>query len=657
MGRDSPHRVTSRKLAASRMAFRKTLTEHTIEVDVASLRAMGQRFAMHHRQRYLDALAKLDGRKREILAALPMFFHANHPALPGYVQNAPCGIVGHAPTASDVNAIHRFARSFNTSLATDRRDIDAIFLMGSGGSLGHTADSDIDLWVCCARKKHDKLHLKLERLEQWAGEQGLALQGFLVDPEFFHDSRDAVHGPLLLDEFYRSGIHLAGKQPLWWYVDGSSEASYAACAAHLIDHRLLAPDSLLDFGAVGKPGVDALSRAGMLELARALTTPHKSLLKLALVEAYLNQPERPLLSSHYQQLMFTGVKDISRLDTYFMLYDYLAATKTGRPSAFTLEDLRWLFVRKIVSRAREISPNSQIAHDLHEWGYSTADLQSLRQPARQTLATVLKEIDAATILQQKGIQFGRRLAMLAPDLRTDVDRIELALEQFAKPADTAIKSLNPALLPPIKPTLEVHMSRRNWRLVEQNTTLRASDTWAELIMWLHCNQIDPSILKMPTHWFDQAKDQLLQALSVKSQDTLFINPLPDPNDDGERLITAFDDPLSYGGLRVCKARSLYRLRRQQTLEGGTELSLTTHSGMSELLEVLVQTINSGAGTTHIAASNREDNSLVQRVENLVAQASSSLSDQGAFEFFLGDRHIQLRLDSRNVAYVSAQTPL
>ena len=55
------------------MAFRKPLSEHSIEVDVEALRAMGQRFAMHHRQRYLDALAKLDGRKREILAALPMF--------------------------------------------------------------------------------------------------------------------------------------------------------------------------------------------------------------------------------------------------------------------------------------------------------------------------------------------------------------------------------------------------------------------------------------------------------------------------------------------------------------------------------------------------------------------------------------------------------
>ncbi len=639
------------------MAFRKTLPEQSIEVDVDALRAMGQRFAMHHRQRYLDALAKLDGRKREILAALPMFFHANHPALPGYVQNAPCGIIGHTPTASDVSAIHRFARSFNASLATDKRDIDAIFLMGSGGSLGHTADSDIDLWVCCAKSKHDRLRPKLDRVETWAAEQGLALQGFLVDPEFFHDSRDTVHGPLLLDEFYRSGIHLAGKHPLWWYVDGSSEANYAQCAAHLTDHRFVASASLLDFGAVGKPGVDTLCRAGMLELSRALTTPHKSLLKLALVEAYLNQPERPLLSSHYQHLMLTGVSDNSRLDTYFMLYEYLASTKTGRPSAFTLDDLRWLFVRKIVARGRELSPTSQIALDLREWGYSTADLQALRQPVKQTLATVLDEVNAATAAQQKGIQFGRRLAMLTPDLRADVDAIEIALDQFAKPSDTAIKPVNPALLPPIKPNLEVQMSRRNWRLQEQTATLRTCESWAELIVWLHCNQIDTSNLKMPTTWFEQAKDHLLLALSSSRQVTLLINPLPDPNDAGERLISAFDDPLSYGGLRICKARSLYRIKRLQNPSGGIEFTLTAHVGMAAVLDALVQAINSGAGTTHVAASSREDSLLAQRIENLLVQASTSLAANAEFAFPIGDQRVHLRLDSNGVARVNAQAPL
>jgi len=38
---------------------------------------------------------------------------------------------------------------------------------------------------------------------------------------------------------------------------------------------------------------------------------------------------------------------------------------------------------------------------------------------------------------------------------------------------------------------------------------------------------------------------------------LFFNAFPDPGDDGDRVITTFDDPLSYSGFFVCKARMVY----------------------------------------------------------------------------------------------------
>ena len=617
------------------MVISRIRSDSRVEVDVQALRAMGRRFAMHHRQRYLDALAKLDGRKRDILAALPMFFHVNHAALPGYVQNAPCGIVGHLPTPSDITAIHRFARSFSASLASQRHDIDAIFLMGSGGSLGHTADSDIDLWVCCPQQLHDKLRPKLTKIEQWATEEGLALQGFLVDPSFFHDTRDLVHGPLLLDEFYRSGIHLAGKHPLWWYVDGSSEASYASSANHLLAQRFIAPQSVLNFGAVGKPGVDALCRAGALELGRALTTPHKSLLKLALVEAYLGEPERPLLSSHYQRLMLTGVPDISRLDTYYMLYEYLATTKSNRPWTFTQADLRWLFVRKIVSRARELPPSSLIAREILDWGYSGTLLQNLRQPFRQDLTTALAELTITTQLQRKGVQFGRRLAMLEPSLSTEIDGMESALERFSMPGEEGLRPMNAALMPSIRPVLEVRMNRHNWRLYENGQVLRAAATWVELLLWLLVNGINTGNLKMPTPWFDQAHEALRTALESGLEHLLIINPLPDPHDAGERLITAFDDPLSYGGLRVCKARLIYHLHLDPD-----QPTLTEHIGTEGVLAVLLDALNRSQPTRAFAIS-REDHMLVHRLESLQTQAKTALHTAARFDFPLGSERIHL----------------
>lgn len=616
------------------------------EIDPVALRATGQRFLMHHRQRYLHALARLEGRKREILAALPMFFHCNHAALPGYLKDAPSGIWGHTPTGSDIAAIHRFARSSDTSLKSARQDIDAIYLMGSGGSLGHTADSDIDLWVVCDRRLHEALLPKLRAIENWSIAQGLAVQGFLVDPVFFRDPADTVHGPLLLDEFYRSGIHLCGKQPLWWYAAGTSEVEYAHDAEMLLDQRFVTHESILDFGAVGRPDLDALCSAGIAELRRALDTPHKSLLKLALVESYLNHPERPLLSSHYQSLMRQGTNDITRLDTYYMLFSYLTAVPSPRPSTFSIQDLSEMFVRKIVSRARELPRMSEVASEITRWGYTEEKLQFLRHPARMTLRETLTETGFACALIDKGIQFGRRLGMLSTLQRPALLDIESSFANHARPGDETLMPMNPALIPDIKPALEVRFVRHGWRLVEDGHPLRSGSSWMELLLWLTCNGITPRSVKLPTTWFEQAAQFWLQSTDRPFELLLFFNPMPDPNDEGDRIITAFDDPLSYSGFHICKARMVCCVGRT-----GDALHLTNRSGESGILESLLLAIDT-SGPVVVAGAAFEDMLLVQRVETLLVDARRQLRETGSFGFPLGREHITLTRASSGVLSVS-----
>jgi len=599
------------------------------ELDEASVRAVAGRFAMHHRQRYLDALGKLDGRKREILAALPMFFHCNHPLLPGYQRDAPAGIRGHTPTGSDVAAIHRFARSFDASLRPSRQDIDAIFLMGSGGSLGHTADSDIDLWVCCAVALHDALLPKLRSIEHWALAQGLAVQGFLVDPAFFHDPEDSVHGPLLLDEFYRSGIHLTGREPLWWYVSGTTTTEYTQSTADLYATRLVTRESVLDFGPVGQPDLTTLCQAGMAELERALETPHKSLLKLALVESYLNHPERPLLSSHYHQLLRDGVNDVTRLDTYYMLYHFLDATPSHRLTTFSVDELRQLFVRKIVSRGREIARGSQLASEIRSWGFNEETLQRLRHPARMPLAAVLSEVSLVGELLNKGARFGRRLAMLAPSTRPALIEIENTLQRFAEPTDSMLRPMNRALLPDVHPGLEVRRVRQQWRLVEEGHVLRSADSWAELLLWLTINAIQPRAVHMPTAWFDQAAQFWMDSTSKPFDLLLFFNALPDPGDDGDRVITAFDDPLSYSGFFVCKARMVWCVQSSQD-----QLSFQSLHGESGVLDALLLAC-SCQGEIRIGGAAYEDSMLVQRIRNLLDDARTKVREAQPFEVSIG----------------------
>ncbi|MEZ5595269.1 MAG: class I adenylate cyclase [Pseudomonadales bacterium] len=618
------------------MNFRATAPGTRPEVDVKALQTMGYRFSMHHRQRYLHAQAKLDGDRRAILSALPMLFHVNHPALPGYAANMPAGISGFQPGPADLTAIRRFARSVDVSSAPRQKALDAIFLMGSGGSLGHTADSDIDLWVCCDRALHGVLGRKLRDVESWAAEHGLALQGFMVDPRFFADAGDPVHSPLLLDEFYRSGIHLAGRQPLWWFVDGSSADRYFREARHLLHHRFIAPEAVIDFGPVGVPDSEALCRAGALELERALTTPHKSLLKLALVEAYLNTPERPLLSSHYQQLMFTGVSDISRLDTYYMLYEYLAAQEPLRRTTFRLDELQYLFVRKIVARGRELPTASLVARDVASWGYSPELLRILRQPGHFTLARAFEERTTIAHLVQKGMQLGNRLALLSPAVRADIERLQAVVDRQPDPMAADYRLLSSSELAQLRPQLDIRYSRQRWRLTEQGRELRHTSNWPELLLWVHCLGVNTDSLHMPDVWLQHAAEAWLRALSARFDALLFFNPFPDPHDAGERLISAFNDPLSYGGLKTCKARAAILVVREDDT-----LRVTEYLGEPEIAEAIAAAARQ-ATPPQLAVADRGDAPLVTRVRSLLTEARTALVNGQTYAFALGRNQVTLR---------------
>ena len=69
------------------------------------------------------------------------------------------------------------------------------------------------------------LQKKAGKLQQWAFESGLEAHLFLMNGEKFkRGQREPLTGEncgsaqhyLLLDEFYRTGILLAGRWPAWW---------------------------------------------------------------------------------------------------------------------------------------------------------------------------------------------------------------------------------------------------------------------------------------------------------------------------------------------------------------------------------------------------------------------------------------------------------
>src|SRR5690625_5468364 len=103
--------------------------------------------------------------------------------LPGYVSHqTPCGVAHYKPSKDDLRRARGQARSFryNRELRARELHIDALFVMGSAGTVGQSESSDLDIWVCYnSNLSADALaQLRLKRSEEHTSE--LQSRGHLV---------------------------------------------------------------------------------------------------------------------------------------------------------------------------------------------------------------------------------------------------------------------------------------------------------------------------------------------------------------------------------------------------------------------------------------------------------------------------------------------
>lgn len=336
------------------------------EVDRRQLRLLRKRFDAISAARLERLRTMLPARHRQFVDLLPLLLHLNHPALPGYVsQGTPCGISGWSPPASTLALAAQLARSF----AQPRRkpaqpQIDALYLMGSPGSLGHSDHSDLDIWVCYPHELDAQALSALARkatlLQEWAATLGLEAHLFLMNGERYRSGeREPLTGEncgstqhhLLLDEFYRTGILLAGRIPAWWLVPPEHEPDHDAWCARLLEQRHVRAGDVIDFGGVAGLGAGEFLSAGIWQLYKAIDSPYKSLLKLLLFEVYASElPRVNSLSADCKRAVCAGVTDIDELDPYLLIYRRIETYLLAREQPKRLEIVRRCLYYKVGKR-------------------------------------------------------------------------------------------------------------------------------------------------------------------------------------------------------------------------------------------------------------------------------------------------------------------
>ncbi|MEK1841242.1 MAG: adenylate cyclase, partial [Pseudomonas sp.] len=83
-------------------------------IDRKVLSQLRARFLKLNEGRMARAMEGLSTRQQTVLTLLPLFFHVNHPLLPGYVSGStPAGLSNFEPDANALAEAQRLTRSFS----------------------------------------------------------------------------------------------------------------------------------------------------------------------------------------------------------------------------------------------------------------------------------------------------------------------------------------------------------------------------------------------------------------------------------------------------------------------------------------------------------------------------------------------------------------
>ena len=298
------------------------------------------KFNQHRLKRVLDAVSP---RQRDFLEMLPLLFHVNHPLLPGYIsKDIPAGIADYAPSKSAIKAAKKVTRSFDYDHRLLRFfPIQGLFSMGSPGTIAYSKTSDLDMWLCfdpaVEETEVELLSQKAQAIEKYASKLGLEVHFFILSAANFRsgqtlsmssESSGSSQHALLLDEFYRSSLLVAGLPPLWWCVPLEHEHRYDDYVGELIAENKDFGRDYLDFGGLSGIPASEFFGAGVWQLYKSIDSPFKSVLKLLLIESYVTEyPDIDLLSYAYKELIAKDSTSINDVDPYVLMYrkvdDYL----------------------------------------------------------------------------------------------------------------------------------------------------------------------------------------------------------------------------------------------------------------------------------------------------------------------------------------------
>ncbi|NNN82002.1 class I adenylate cyclase [Vibrio sp. 11-4(1)] len=296
-----------------------------------------QRLDNLNQQRVDRALALMDSQSQQVFNLIPALLNYNHPVIPGYYDaDVPFGVHGLALNSIQQQFIDDIQLAIGQPLKTaEKPAILGLYTMGSTSSIGQSTSSDLDIWVCISPDmdcdERELLTNKCLLITDWAQSQGVEANFFLMDEERFRsnhseemtgDNCGSSQHLLLLDEFYRSAVRIAGQRLLWQIVPPEMEECYDEYVSQLCSEGYIDCSEWIDFGKLNRIPAEEYFGSNLWQLYKSIDSPYKSVLKAILLEAYSwEYPHTQLLSIDTKRRFFAHEPDLYGMDAYYLMLE------------------------------------------------------------------------------------------------------------------------------------------------------------------------------------------------------------------------------------------------------------------------------------------------------------------------------------------------
>ncbi|TYB30125.1 class I adenylate cyclase [Aggregatibacter actinomycetemcomitans] len=472
---------------------------------------------------------------QQVFRLIPLLLHFNHPDLPGYIADAPCGIVHFVANKFQQNYLkHNYAPGSVKNILKSRRTfheraILGVYVMGSIASIAQTPSSDLDIWLChredLSVQSRQLLQQKIELIQQWAKRFHVEINFYLMNQKrfrCFHDTEPvgiencgSAQYMLLLDEFYRSAIRLAGKPLLWLHLAVENEADYEAEIERLAQNGELDLNDWVDFGGLGTLSANEYFGASLWQLYKGIDYPYKSLLKILLLEAYSHDyPNTFLISREFKQALLNNQRKVEhKFDAYLAMLQRVTAYLTQQKEFKRLDFVRCCFYIKV--HENEVEPEQsnwrldELLKLTQQWGWKCGQLEHLNHRAQWKIKQTTKVhndlIKFLMLSYRNLVNFARKHQVNASIIPQDISILTRKLYTAFEELPGKVTLLNPQLAVDLSEKyltfIEVKNNRRfkdGWYLVNQTPTVQGfsrpryteyNESLNKLVAWAYFNRL------------------------------------------------------------------------------------------------------------------------------------------------------------------------